>query len=70
MIDEQTLNELNVKLELIIDYLINNHGHEYELYSYCPMFEDHGPDSDIVEFAKDVKRVINKLNEEDDYFPF
>ena len=56
--DTTDLNELNYKLDTVIDYLKNNKGHEYKLYNYCCPDADE-PDSDIVEYAEDVKHIIN-----------
>ena len=56
--DEKDLNELNYKIDAVIDYLKNNNGHEYKLYNHaCPDTDE--PDSDIVEYAEDVKNIIN-----------
>jgi len=57
--DERTLNELNFKMNEIIEYLKNNKGYDYELYNHvCPCFVDE-PNSNIVEYAEDVKDIIN-----------
>ena len=57
--DERTLNELNFKMDEIIEYLRNNKGYDYRLYNHCcPCFVDE-PNSDIVEYAEDVKDIIN-----------
>jgi len=55
--DERDLNELNYKMDAIIDYLKNNNGHDYKLYNHDPDSDE--PDSDIVEYAEDVKGIIN-----------
>ncbi|MGM9848949.1 MAG: hypothetical protein ACI312_04290 [Bacilli bacterium] len=52
--------ELIYKINTIIDYLKDNNGYDYKLYNQlCP---SHGePDSNIVEYAKDVLNIINEL---------
>ena len=56
--DEQELNEFNYKINAIIDYLKENNGHKYKLYAHaCPDTDE--PDSDIIEFAEDVKDIVN-----------
>ena len=53
-------NELIYKMEAIIEYLKNNNGYDYKLYSrLCPGMGE--PDSNIVEYAKDVLNIINEL---------
>jgi len=56
--DQQDLNELNYKMDAVIDFLKDNNGHEYKLYNHCCADADE-PDSDIVEYAQDVKSIIN-----------
>ena len=53
-------DELLYKLNTVIEYLKNNNGYNYKLYNQlCP---GHGePDSNIVEYAKDVLYMINLL---------
>ena len=53
--DEMLLRELNYKIQVIIDYLKDNNGEDYKLYNHNP----DEPDSDIVEYAMDVKYLIN-----------
>jgi len=69
MIDDCTLRELNYKINQIIIYLLNNDGRNCLLYSHPPMDDDE-PDSDIVEYAYDIKNIVNHLNNSDDDFPF
>ena len=73
LLDERTLNELNFKMNEIIEYLKNNKGYDYKLYNHgCPCFIDE-PNSDIVEYAEDVKDIINAINNpetEDFELPF
>jgi len=74
MIDEYTQREMLCKINAIIKFLIDNNGSEYLMYNRtCPAFSEE-PDSDIVEYAQDIKNIINNLNKEDsdpfDDFPF
>ena len=53
-------NELEYKMEAIIEYLKNNDGYNYKLYNkLCPGMGE--PDSNIVEYAEDVLYMINLL---------
>ena len=64
MINEFKLRELNYKMDTIIEYLKEHDGDNYLLYNHvCPHLSDE-PDSDIVEYALDVKEIINGLNKE------
>ena len=54
---ELLLNEFNFKIDEIIKFLKNNKGHEYKVYNYD--HEATEPDSDIVEYAENVKDIIN-----------
>lgn len=52
--------ELIYKINTIIDYLKDNNGYDYKLYNQlCPGRGE--PDSNIVEYAKDVLNIINEL---------
>lgn len=52
--------ELIYKINIIIDYLKDNNGYDYKLYNQlCPGYGE--PDSNIVEYAKDVLNIINEL---------
>ena len=52
--------ELIYKINTIIDYLKDNNGYDYKLYNQlCPGYGE--PDSNIVEYAKDVLNIINEL---------
>lgn len=53
-------DELNYKLDVIINYLKEHGGYDYKVYDkLCP---DKGePDSNIVEYALDVKRLIKEF---------
>ena len=55
-------DELIYKIDTIIEYLKNNSGDEYKLYNHiCPNMGE--PDSNITEYAKDVKTLIMELLE-------
>ena len=52
--------ELIYKINIIIDYLKDNNGYDYKLYNQlCLGYGE--PDSNIVEYAKDVLNIINEL---------
>ena len=52
-------DELNYKLDTIINYLKEHGGYNYKVYDkLCPDYGE--PDSNIVEYALDVKRLINE----------
>ena len=52
--------ELIYKINTIIDYLKDNNGYDYKLYNQlCPGYGE--PDSNIVEYAKDVLNIIIEL---------
>lgn len=54
-------DELLYKVEIIIEYLKNNNGYDYLLYNrLCPI-DDLEPDSNIVEYAEDVLKMIYLL---------
>ena len=53
-------DELIYKMNAIIDYLKDNNGYNYKLYNQlCPGNGE--PDSNIIEYAKDVLNIINEL---------
>ena len=53
-------DELIFKLKTVIEYLKKNGGYNYKLYNrLCPGMGK--PDSNIVEYAKDVLYMINLL---------
>ena len=62
-------DELFYKIEAIINYLKNNNGYEYKLYNRLCPDNNMEPDSDIVEYAEDVKNMaiemIKKLENEE-----
>ena len=49
------------KISVIIDYLEYHNGHDYKLYNRLCPDEFNEPDSDIVEYAKDVELLIIEL---------
>jgi len=55
------INELMYKISVIIDYLEYHHGHDYKLYNHLCPNENNEPNSDIVEYAKDVELLIIEL---------
>lgn len=58
-------DELLHKLETIINYLKNNNGYEYRLYNHS-CIDISEPDSNIVEYAEDVKEIIEEILGEND----
>ena len=53
-------DEITYKLEAVIEYLKNNNGYEYKLYNHlCSEYE--APDSNIVEYAKDILVIVQEL---------
>lgn len=54
-------DELLYKIDVIIDYLKENNGYEYKLYNRVCPDNNIEPDSDIVEYAEDVKNIVIKL---------
>ena len=56
-------DELMYKLDVVIDYLKNNDGYKYKVYNHsCPDLSE--PDSNIVEYAENVKQIIEEILEE------
>jgi len=53
-------DELLYKLGVIIKYLKDNKGYEYKLYNRVCPDNNIEPDSNIVEYAKDVKNIVKK----------
>ncbi len=54
-------DEFLVKIEAIIEYLEKNGGYSYKLYNHiCPTFNNE-PDSNIVEYAKDIRNYWKDL---------
>ena len=54
-------DELLYKLDVIINYLKENNGYEYKLYNHLCPDNNIEPDSDIVEYAEDVKNIVNEI---------
>lgn len=54
-------DELLYKLDAIINYLKDNKGHEYKLYNRICPDNNIEPDSDIVEYAEDVKNIVKEI---------
>lgn len=53
-------DELMYKLDAVIDYLKTNDGYKYKVYNHsCADLSE--PDSNIVEYAEDVKDIIIKI---------
>lgn len=53
-------DELIYKMEVVIEYLKNNNGYNYEVYNkLCPDMRE--PDSNIVEYAEDVLYMVDLL---------
>lgn len=55
------INELLYKIATVIDYLEQHRGHNYKIYNHLCPDETNEPDSDIVEYAKDVELMIIEL---------
>ena len=54
-------NELLYKIDAIIEYLKEHNGYKYKLYNrLCPI-NDTLPDSNIVEYAEDVKNIVIEM---------
>ena len=57
-------NELLYKIDAVIDYLKKHNGEEYKVYNHlCPDGVNE-PDSNIIEYAEDVKQIIIEMLEE------
>ena len=53
-------DELIYKLEVVIKFLKNTDGYDFELYNrLCPGMEE--PDSNIVKYTEDVLYLVNLL---------
>ena len=68
-------NEIMYKINTIIDYLKKHNGKKYKLYNRTCPITGMEPDSNIVEYAKDVKIMIDVLlkgydNSTNEYLPF
>lgn len=59
-------DEFLIKIETIIEYLEKNGGYKYRLYNHtCSCFNDN-PDSNIVEYAKDIRDYWKNLKYNED----
>jgi len=54
-------DELLYKLGVIIKYLKDNKGYEYKLYNRVCPDNNIEPDSNIIEYAEDVKNIVNEI---------
>ena len=54
-------DELLYKLDVIINYLKDNKGYEYKLYDRVCPDNNIEPDSDIVDYAEDVKNIVKEI---------
>lgn len=54
-------DELLYKINTIIEYLTKTNGYTYKLYNHLCPDNNVEPDSNIVEYAKDVKEMINEI---------
>lgn len=58
-------DEIIYKLKAVTNYLKNNGGYEYKIYNHsCPCVSE--PDSNIVEYAENVKQIIEEILDEKD----
>lgn len=58
---KEQLREVNAKLEAIITFLKEHDGETYEMYNHVCPSDNNEPDSNIIEYAEDVKEIINKM---------
>lgn len=54
-------DELLYKIDVIINYLKDNEGYEYKLYNIVCPDNNMEPDSNIIEYAKDVKNIMIEI---------
>ena len=54
-------DELNYKIDAIIEYLKNNGGYDYKVYNHTCSHFSKKPDSNIVEYAEDVSNMVTKI---------
>ena len=54
-------DELIYKLDVIINYLKENNGYEYKLYNRVCPDNNIEPDSNIIEYAEDVKNMVIEI---------
>ena len=58
-------DEFLIKIEEIIKYLKNNGGYSYRLYNRTCPYNNNEPDSNIVEYAEDIRDYWKKLKYND-----
>lgn len=59
-------DEFLIKIETIIEYLEKNGGQNYKLYNHsCPDYNN-TPDSNIIEYAKDIRDYWKSLKYNED----
>lgn len=54
-------DELLYKIDVIINYLKENKGYEYKLYNRVCSDNNIEPDSDLLEYAEDVKNMVIEI---------
>lgn len=54
-------DELLYKLNAVIDYLKLYDGYKYKVYNIICPGDETEPDSNIVEYAEDVKKIILEI---------
>lgn len=54
-------DELLYKIDVIIEYLKESNGQEYKLYNRVCPDNDIEPDSNIIEYAEDVKNIAKEI---------
>lgn len=54
-------DELLYKIDVIIEHLKESNGHKYKLYNRVCPDNDIEPDSNIIEYAEDVKNMVIKI---------
>ena len=54
-------DELLYKIDVIINYLKENKGYEYKLYNRVCPDNNIEPDSDLLEYAEDVKNMVIEI---------
>lgn len=54
-------DELLYKIDTIIEYLKEHKGYEYKLYNRVCPDNNIEPDSNIVEYAEDIKNIFEKM---------
>ncbi len=59
-------DEFLVKIETIIEYLEKNGGRNYELYNHACPTSNNKPDSNIVEYAEDIRNYWKSLKYNED----